>query len=118
MATVGDTSNEQLNEALENQSLRYFRASRGAAKGKTGPEDTSRFADSLMVLQECAILLGEQLDMNSVSSAISYEGDETVGFCFDPNSSSQNPVVAGGIVNRRMPLKEFVSSIREYIDSQ
>lgn len=113
----GEKVNEALHAALAGRSPRFFRASRGSAKGRTGPEDTGRFADNLMVLQECALLLGEKLDMSAVSHAVYYEGDETAGFCFDPNSSSQNPDVAGAIVNRRMPMNEFISSVREYINS-
>ena len=113
----GEKVNEALQAALTSRSLRYFRASRGSAKGRTGPKDTGRFADNLMVLQECALLLGEKLEMSAVSHAIYYEGEETAGFCFDPNSNSQNPDVAGAIVNRRMPMKEFVSSVRDFINS-
>lgn len=109
--------NEALQAALASRSMRFFRAGRGSAKGRTGPEDTGRFADNLMVLQECALLLGEKLEMSAVSHAVYYEGEETAGFCFDPNSSSQNPDVAGAIVNRRMPMKEFISSVRDYINS-
>ncbi|MDF1860027.1 MAG: hypothetical protein P1U87_07415 [Verrucomicrobiales bacterium] len=117
MAEGDSPNNEMLTEALEQQSLRFFRASRGAAKGKTGPEDTARFAENLMILQECAILLGEKLGMHAVASATCYENGETMGFCFDQNSNPQNPEVAGGIVNRRMPFREFVGSVREYINS-
>lgn len=116
MGEEPSSDNEMLNEALANRSLRFFRASRGSAKGKTGPEDTARFADNLMVLQECALLLGEKLGMNAVASAVCHEKGETIGFCFDPNSNPQNPEVAGGIVNRRMPFREFVSSVRDYIN--
>ena len=118
MALGGNTSNELLNDSLENGELRFFRASKGAAKGKTGPEDTARFAETLMALQECAILLGEQLGMDAVASATCREGEDTIGFCFDPNSNPQNPEVAGAIVNRRVPYQEFVSSIREYINTK
>ncbi|MEM9284203.1 MAG: hypothetical protein AAGA96_20490 [Verrucomicrobiota bacterium] len=110
--------NPQLEQALEKGEMRFFRASRGAAKGRTGAEDTAKFADNLMVLQECAILLGEKLDMNAVSSVTCHEGDETVGFCFDPNSNPQNPAVAGAIINRRMPIRKFVQSVRQFIDQQ
>ena len=110
------SDNELLRESLENQRIRFFRASGGEAKGRTGPEDTARFAENLMVLQECAILLGEKLGMHAVASASCHEGDETYGFCFDPNSSPNNPQVAGGIVNRRMPFREFVGSIRNFIN--
>lgn len=113
----GEKVNEALQAALASRSPRFFRASQGSARGRTGPEDTGRFADNLVVLQECALLLGEKLEMSAVSHAVYYEGDETAGFCFDPNSSSQNPDVAGAIVNRRMPMNEFISSVREHINS-
>lgn len=113
----GKKVNEALQAALANRTLRFFRAGRGSAKGRTGPEDTSRFAENLMVLQECALLLGEKLEMSAVSHAVYYEGKETAGFCFDPNSNSQDPEVAGGIVNRRMSMKEFIGAVRDYIGS-
>ncbi len=108
-------NNEALAEALRARRPRFFRASRGAAKGKTGPEDTARFADHLMVLQECALLVGEKLDMRAVAHAALHEGDETAGFCFDPDSSPQNPDVVGAIVNRRMPMREFIQAMRDFI---
>ena len=117
MAKVAETSQELLDQALEAKELRFFTASRGAARGKTGPEDTAAFADHLMALQECALLLGETLEMDAVSSAISVQGDETAGFCFDPNSDPQDPAIAGAIVNRKMEVSEFENAIREYIDS-
>ena len=107
--------NEALQAALASQSPRFFRASRGSAKGRTGAEDTGRFAENLMVLQECALLLGEKLEMSAVSHAIYYEAEETAGFCFDLNSNSQQPDVAGAIVNRRMPMAEFLRSVRGFI---
>ncbi|MDF1740499.1 MAG: hypothetical protein P1U86_15165 [Verrucomicrobiales bacterium] len=111
-----DNGNEAFRKALENGEARFFRASRGSAKGKTGQEDTARFAENLMILQECAVLIGEKLEMSAVASATFYEGDDTFGFCFDQNSDSQNPQVAGAIVNRRIPMEEFVSSIRDFIN--
>lgn len=105
-----------LAEALENKEMRFFTASRGSAKGKTGEADTGRFAENLMVLQECAILIGEKLEMSAVAQAVCYEGDETFGFCFDQNSNPQNPSVAGAIVNQRMPMDEFASSVRDFIN--
>ena len=116
MGDEGNSDNELLTDALQHGQIRFFRASKGAAKGRTGPEDTARFAENLMVLQECSILLGEKLGMHAVASASCYENGETFGFCFDQNSNPQNPEVAGGIVNRRMSLREFVNSIREYIN--
>lgn len=117
MDSKGAQLNEVLETALRERKPRFFRAGRGAAKGKSGAEDTGRFAENLMILQECAILLGEKLEMSAVSHALFYEGDETAGFCFDPNSNPQNPDVAGAIVNRRMPMREFIASIREYINA-
>ena len=112
-----ETGLKALAEALKDRQMRYFRASRGSAKGRTGPDDTSRFADNLMILQECALLLGEKMGMSAVAHAVVYEGDETAGFCFDPNTNSQNPEVAGALVNRRIPIREFISSVRDYINS-
>ena len=111
------TIDPALEVALQANEMRYFRASRGAAKGRTGPSDTGRFADNLMILQECALLLGEKLQMNAVAHAVFYEGEETGGFCFDPNSNSQNPDVAGGIINQRIPMSDFLHSVREFINS-
>ncbi|MEM9016055.1 MAG: hypothetical protein AAGC68_03510 [Verrucomicrobiota bacterium] len=117
MSQGTEEENEVLAEALERGQIRFFRASKGAARGRSGPEDTGKFAENLMVLQECAILLGEKLGMHAVASAVCFEGDETVGFVFDPNSNPQNPEVAGGMVNRRMSVREFTGSVREFIDS-
>lgn len=117
MAKAAETSQELLEQALASKELRYFTASGGAAKGKTGPEDTSEFAELLMALQESAQLLGETLELGAVSSAISVQGDETAGFCFDPNVDSGDPVIAGAIVNRKMPVSAFVSSLQNYINS-
>lgn len=111
-----EDGNDELRAALDSGETRFFRASRGSAKGRTGQDDTTRFAENLMILQECAVLIGEKLEMSAVASATFYEGDETFGFCFDPNSDPQNPQVAGGIVNRRLPMGEFVSSIRDFIN--
>ena len=116
MADLQESDNHILRSALEQGQVRFFRASRGSATGKTGPEDTARFADNLMVLQECAILLGEKLGMHAVASVVTYEKGETIGFCFDPNSNPQEPVVAGGIVNRRATVRGFVSSIQDFIN--
>ncbi len=116
MTQIMDDGNEAFHIALEKGEARFFRASRGSAKGKTGLEDTARFAENLMILQECAILIGEKLEMGAVARATFYEGDDTFGFCFDQNSDSQDPEVAGAIVNRRLPMEEFVSSIRDSIN--
>lgn len=118
MAKFAEESQELLEQALASNGLRYFTASGGMAKGKTGPEDTAEFAEILMALQECAQLLGQTLGMGAVSSAICVKGNETAGFCCDPNSKSKEPVIAGAIVNRRMPANEFVNTIQDYLNSQ
>ena len=105
--------NEHLAEALRSRRPRFFRAARGAASGKSGPEDTARFAENLIVLQECALLIGEKLGMSAVTHAVLYEGEETAGFCFDPSTNPQAPDVAGAIVNRRMPVRDFLRSLRD-----
>ena len=117
METTSSSPNETLQQALENQTPRFFRASRGSAKGKTGTEDTAQFAENLLMLQECAVLLGEKLNMNAVAGAVCYEGEETFGFCFDQNSNPQQPEVAGAMVNKRIPMAEFSEAIRDYINS-
>jgi hypothetical protein len=55
--------------------------------------------------------------MSSVAHAVYYEGEETGGFSFDPNSDPQNPDVVGAIVNLRMPMREFLQSMREFVNS-
>jgi len=117
MNEPASTGNAALDEALAHGRLRYFRASGGEATGRTGDADTARFGEDLMVLQECALLLGEKLGMDAVSSAVCHEQGETFGFCYDPSSDPQEPVVFGGIVNRRMPFGEFVKAIRAHLDS-
>jgi len=111
------TGNAVLDEALAQGRPRFFRATRNSATGHTGDADTARFAEDLMVMQECALLLGEQLGMHAVSSAVCYEDGETFGFCYDPNSNPQDPVVAGGIVNRRHAIRDFVNAIRDDINA-
>jgi hypothetical protein len=100
--------------ALREGRPRFFRAGGGAARGASGPQDTETFAENLMTLQECSILLGEKLNMDSVAYAYSYDGEETVGFCFDPHSPNDSPEVMGAIVNRRVPMVEFGESIRRH----
>lgn len=116
MEETSPPANEVLAESLRQRRPRFFRASRGAAKGKSGPEDTARFAEDLMILQECALLVGEKLGMSAVSHAVLYEGEETAGFCFDLRSRPDTPDVAGAIVNRRMPVREFLQSIADFIE--
>ena len=96
MAKFAEASRELLEQALASNELRYFTASGGEAMGKTGPEDTAEFAELLVALQECAQLLGETLEMGAVSSAICVKGDETAGFCCDPNLHLLKPFTFKG----------------------
>ncbi|MEM7698797.1 MAG: hypothetical protein AAF236_10370 [Verrucomicrobiota bacterium] len=102
-----------LEEALAAREPRFFRASRGEAKGTTGEHDTARFAENLMVLQECAVLLGEQMEMNAVSYGVFQEGEETGGFIFETDASGQSPHAWGALVNRRMPFRECLQRIHD-----
>ncbi len=111
------TPEEAYQQAIEQKQPRFFRASGGAARGRTGTEDTQRFAENLMVLQECALLLGEKMDMSAVSHAVCYEDEETAGFCYDQNSDPHDPRVVGAIVNKRMPMRQMVKSMRDFINS-
>lgn len=117
MESVAPPVNEALAEALRTRQPRIFRASRGAATGVTGHEDTARFAENLMVLQECAHLLGEALALHDVKSAVLYEGKEMAGFCFDPASNPQDPDAVGAMVNRRVAVREFLQSLQEKLAS-
>ena len=110
--------NQVLRDALEQGRPRYFRASRGAARGKSGREDTEEFADNLMILQECALLVGERLEMNAVAHAIVYDGDSSCAFQFDQNSNPKNPELVGALVNRRVPMREILNGLRDYIDQK
>ncbi len=116
MESAAPPVNEVLAEALRARRPRFFRAGRDSATGRTGPEDTARFADNLMVLQECALLLGEKLGVGELVHAVLYEGEEMIGFGFDPGSNPQSPEVVGAIVNRRLPMREFSRSLRESIE--
>ena len=103
-------------EALANKTPRYFRASGGSAHGKTGIQDTEKFAETLMVLQECALLVGERLEMNAVSYAYMYDGEETAGFRFDQNTDPSNPQVVGALQNRRVSMREFTAGLNRYME--
>ncbi len=116
MSETTDEKKTALKEAIAQQKPRFFRAGGGVARGKTGREDTEKFAANLMALQECALLLGEKLDMNAVAYSVCYDNDETIGFCYDQNSNPHSPDVVGAIVNRRMPMREFLASVRDHIN--
>lgn len=111
------SAQKALDDALTNQTPRFFRATGGNAHGQTGYEDTARFGELLMVLQECALLVGERLEMNAVSYAYMYDGNDTVGFRFDQNTNPDNPHVVGAIQNRRVSMQQFTDSLNEFIDN-
>ena len=113
---ASDASNAVLRDALEKGKPRYFRASSGAARGKTGREDTEKFAENLMTLQECAQLIGVKLEMHSVSYGMIYDGNESIAFRFDPNSNPHNPELVGALVNRRMPMRELLAGLSDFIN--
>ncbi|NNE91104.1 MAG: hypothetical protein HKN23_05610 [Verrucomicrobiales bacterium] len=110
--------NPVLRDSLAEGRPRYFRASGGAARGKSGREDTEKFADDLMILQECALLVGERLEMNAVSHAIIYDGGNACAFQFDQNSNPANPELVGALVNRRIPMRELLNGLKEYINQR
>lgn len=116
MNQENDVALQALEEALQNRTPRYFRASGGNAHGSTGMQDTERFAETLMVLQECALLVGERLEMNAVSYAYMYDGEETAGFKFDQNSDPGNPTVVGALQNKRAAMREFTNGLHEQMD--
>lgn len=117
MSQDTDTAQIALNEALANFNPRYFRASGGNAHGETGYEDTAKFGEALMVLQECALLIGERLEMNAVSYAYMYDGNETVGFKFDQNTNPNEPQVVGAIQNQRVAMRQFAEGLNDYINN-
>jgi hypothetical protein len=108
--------NPALEAALAHGWPRYFRAADGAAMGKTGVEDTERFGDDLMAYQECAQMIGQKLEMNSISYGVVYDRDDTVCFRFNPNSDPMNPELVGSIVSRRMPMREMLNAVNEYMN--
>ncbi|MDF1752259.1 MAG: hypothetical protein P1U89_05710 [Verrucomicrobiales bacterium] len=116
MSQENETVQAALNEALSTRTPRYFRASGGNAHGQTGYQDTERFAENLMVLQECALLVGERLEMNAVSYAYIYDGEETIGFRFDQSTDPANPQVVGAIQNRRVSMRDFTTGLNEYME--
>ena len=117
MSQENDAALTALNEALTNHTPRYFRASGGNAHGQTGYDDTAKFGEALMVLQECALLVGERLEMNAVSYAYMYDGNETVGFKFDQNTNPNDPQVVGAIQNQRVAMRQFTEGLNNFIDN-
>ena len=118
MNQENDPAQVALEEALQNKNPRFFRASGGSAHGRTGYQDTERFAEALMVLQECSLLVGEKLEMNAVSYAYMYDGEETVGFRFDQSSDPSSPEVVGAIQNSRVSMREFTQSMNNFMLSK
>lgn len=114
-APGGEPANHVLQDALEKGKPRYFRASSGAARGKSGREDTEKFAENLMTLQECAQLIGVKMEMHSVSYGMIYDGNESIAFRFDPNSNPHNPELVGALVNRRMPMRELLAGLNDFM---
>ena len=112
------TINPALAEALEKKRPRFFRAAGGSARGRTGRIDTERFADELMLLQECSQLIGERLKMSSISYAIVYDGEETHSYLFDKHSPPENPQIVGAMANRRVPMRELLTSLQDFSTSE
>ena len=108
--------NAVLRDALERHKPRFFRISGGAARGRSGRADTERFADDLMTLQECAQIIGERLEMNAIAFGVIYEGGETSAFRYDPSSDPQQPELVGALVNRRMPMREVLLSLNDFMN--
>ena len=111
-----ESANAVLRDSLEKGKPRFFRASSGAARGKSGREDTEKFAENLMTLQECAQLIGVKMEMHAVSYGMVYDGNETIAFRFDPNSNPHNPELVGALVNRRMPMRELLAGMSEFLN--
>lgn len=107
-----------LAEALEKKRPRFFRAAGGNARGKTGRDDTERFADELMLLQECSQLVGERLEMSAISYAIIYDNEETLAYSFDKNGDPEAPQIVGSLANRRVPMRELLESLRDFSTSE
>lgn len=115
-ASEGVESNAILSDALERQRPRFFRASDGSARGRSGRMDTERFADELVNLQECAQIIGERLEMNAIAFGVIYDGDEASAFRYDPSSDPQAPELVGALVNRRMPMRELLGGLNDYLN--
>lgn len=118
---AGDQDQDRVDPALEvalaHRWPRYFRAADGSAMGKTGEADTARFGGDLMAYQECAQMIGERLEMNAISYGVVYDGEDTFCFRFDPNSDPMNPELVGSLVNRRMPMREMLGVVNEYMNT-
>lgn len=107
-----------LQQALEKRAPRYFTVAAGAVRGQTGREDTSRFAEDFQVLQECAEKIGENLGMSAIGYGACYDGNEAAAFRFDPKSNPAAPRLVGTLVNRRMPMREMLQGLDQYLKAQ
>ena len=103
-----------LEEALEKKRTRFFRASGGSARGKSGRVDTERFADELMLLQECSQLVGERLAMSAITYAMIYDREETSAYSFDAESNPTNPQIVGALANRRAPMHDLLTQLEDF----
>ena len=113
---LGADPNAVLADALERRRPRFFRAAGGSARGRSGRSDTERFADELMTLQECAQIIGERLEMNAIAFGAIYDGSDTSAFRYDPGSNPQEPELVGALVNRRMPMRELLNQLNDYMN--
>lgn len=109
-------ANAVLQDALDRRRPRFFRAAGGSARGRSGRGDTERFAEELMTLQECAQVIGERLEMNAIAFGIVYDGGETSAFRYDPGSDPREPELVGALVNRRMPMRELLNQLNDYMN--
>ena len=107
--------NPNLQQALEKRAPRYFAWAEGVARGQTGRQDTTRFAEEFVILQEGAEKIGENLGMNSIGYGACYDGNEAAAFRFDPKSDPGSPRLVGALVNRRMPMRELLQGLDQYL---
>jgi hypothetical protein len=99
---------ENLSGLLERREPRFFRAGKGKARGESGTKDIEVFIENLGLLQACALGMGDQLEMDTVSYCVVHEKDATLAYRYDANSDSKEPVVVGAMVNRHMPTRELL----------
>lgn len=109
-------ANSVLADSLEKRKPRFFRAAGGSARGRSGREDTERFAEELMTLQECAQIIGERLEMNAIAFGAFYDNSDTSAFRYDPGSDPRTPELVGALVNRRMPMRELLNQLNDFMN--
>ena len=113
LAHHAEHAEARLEHLLERHQPRYFRAGQGKARGHTGAADLEAFVDSLELLQDCAVRIGKQLEMDTVSRCVVYEKDATTGYGYEPDSNPRYPVVVGAMVSRRVPIRELLAGMSE-----